>query len=255
MVCNKLPVIGIDPAGVAVSPQTHLGFPNEMNVHKYRRRFPANYQRLIASVAREAFNDVLPRFHTVHNTRVEPRLYELNESDIIVEKPAYEFLRENGRSVDLLAIAGWVAFTEQFTSAPRLFQKIEGSAIRRNQLEPYRKFLGAIDGFVCFYCKAPVPQNAPVDHVVPWAFVAEDKVWNLAIACASCNRRKSSSVASMDFIKQLSERNEKLIAESAETLPSLIRRELAEWRVGSLRDNLFLLAERCRLDGFTEWCP
>jgi hypothetical protein len=100
--------------------QQHLGFPNEMSVHKYRERYPANCHRLIASVAREAFDDVLPRFHTVHKTQIEPHLYELNGSDIIIEKSAYEFLRENCRSVDLLAIAGWVAFTEQFTSAPRL---------------------------------------------------------------------------------------------------------------------------------------
>jgi hypothetical protein len=139
--------------------------------------------------------------------------------------------------------------------ATSLFEKIEGSIARRSQLEPYRKFLSTIGGFVCFYCQDPVLQNAPVDHVVPWAFVAEDKVWNLVIACASCNRRKSSSVARMDFIKRLNERNEKLITASSETLPTLIRRELAEWRIGSLRDNLLLLAERCRLDGFPEWCP
>jgi hypothetical protein len=235
--------------------QVRLGFPNEMSVDKYRRRFPADYQQLIAFVAREAFSDVLPRFHTVHKSRIEPYLYELDGGDIIIGTPAYEFLRENARSVDLLAIAGWVAFTEQFSSAPRLFEKIEGLVARRSQLAPYRRFLGAIDGFVCFYCRASVPQNAPVDHLVPWAFVAEDKVWNLVIACASCNGRKSSSVVGMDYIERLNNRNEKLIAESPEALPPPIRRELAEWRVRGLRDHLLLLAERCRLDGFMEWRP
>jgi 5-methylcytosine-specific restriction endonuclease McrA len=235
--------------------QARLRFSDETTVQDYQRRSPVDYKRLIASVANEAFHDVVPRFHTVHKREVEPRLYKPDGHDVIVEKPAYEFLRENARTVDLLAIAGWVAFTEQFTSAPKLFEKIEGTAARRKQLAPYRAFLGVTVGFACFYCRAPAPQNTPVDHVIPWAFVAEDKVWNLVLACASCNGQKSSSVASMEYIRRLSDRNERLMAESSETLPSFISRELAEWRVRSLRDHVSLLAERCRLDGFAEWRP
>jgi hypothetical protein len=75
------------------------------------------------------------------------------------------------------------------------------------------------------------------------------------IACESCNSQKSSSVASSDFIERLIERNKTLLSKSGESLPSLIRRELVEWRVRSLPEHLLLLAERCRLDGFREWRP
>jgi hypothetical protein len=234
--------------------QSRRRFANEMTVRKYRQTFPDDYHRLIAAVAREAFDDVLPRFHTVHNQEVEPYLYELDGKDIIVGKPAHEFLKENARAVDLLALAGWVAFTEQFTSAPKLFEKIAGARAKRKQLASYRTFLGTTDGFVCFYCGVPVPQNAPVDHFIPWAFVLEDKIWNLVLACASCNTQKSNAVASKKCVEQLNERNEKLIAKSLGTLPPLVSSELAEWRVRSLRDHLILLAERCLLDGFPEWC-
>jgi 5-methylcytosine-specific restriction endonuclease McrA len=231
--------------------QLELSFSNAMGVHKYRQNYPARYQQLIATVARQAFDDVLPRFHTVHKRVTQPLLYRLEGNDLIIDEAACHFLRSNARCVDLLAIAGWVAFTEQFTSAP----KLEGAVATRKQLTPYRMFLGDICGFICFYCGTHVPTNAPVDHVVPWAFVAEDKVWNLVIACESCNGQKSSSIASPDFITRLNDRNERLTAGSVELLPALIKRELAEWRVRNLRDHLLLLAERCRLDGFTEWHP
>jgi 5-methylcytosine-specific restriction endonuclease McrA len=235
--------------------QGRLKFPETTSLHRYRKNYSGDYRQLIATVARQAFDDVLPRFHTVHKRQLEPYLYRLDGSDVIIETDVCEFLRKNARCVDLLAIAGWVAFTEQFTSAPRLFEKIEGATASRKQLAPYRTFLGAVDGFACFYCGVPVPSNAPVDHLVPWAFVAEDKIWNLVITCESCNGKKSSSVAGSGFIERLQERNEKLLSISAKLLPSLIRQELVEWRVRDLREHLLLLAERCRLDGFTEWHP
>jgi hypothetical protein len=235
--------------------QARLMFPDTISVHKYRMTYPDDYQRLIARVVREAFDDVLPRFHTVHKRPVQPYLYRLDSADIIIENSGCEFLRHHARCVDLLAIAGWVAFTEQFTSAPRLFEKIEGMTPSRKQLTAYRAILGRMDGFVCFYCRTPVPPNAPVDHLVPWAFVAEDKIWNLVIACESCNSQKSSSVAGSGFIERLIERNETLLSKSVESLPSLVRRELLVWRVRNLREHVLLLAERCLLDGFTEWHP
>jgi hypothetical protein len=139
------------------------------------------------------------------------RVYKSDGHDVIVENPACEFPRGNAGTVDLLAIAGWAAFTQQFTSAPKLFEKIASAAARRKQLAPYRAFLGTTYGFACFYCGAPAPQNTPVDHVIPWAFVAEDKVWNLVLACAFCNGQKSSSVAGIEYMTRLSDRNERLM--------------------------------------------
>jgi hypothetical protein len=234
--------------------QTRLNFSSTMSFYRYRDKYPADYKKLLHGVARQAFDDVLPRFHTVHKRFVKPCLYQLDGSDIVIGEGSYKFLHCNARSVDLLALAGWVAFTEQFTSAPRLFEKIEGTPAGRKQLASYRTFLGATNGFACFYCGVPVPLNAPVDHVIPWAFVVEDKVWNLVIACQSCNSQKSCSIASTDFVEQLHERNEKLIALPKVSLPSLIRRELGEWSTRSLRDHLSVLAEQCRLD-FAEWHP
>jgi hypothetical protein len=54
--------------------QARLRFSDETTVRDYQRRFPADYKRLIASVANEAFDYVVPRFHTVHKREVDPRL-------------------------------------------------------------------------------------------------------------------------------------------------------------------------------------
>ena len=190
----------------------------------------------------------------MHHQRLTPHLYQPDGKDIIVERPAYEFLRENARTVDRLAITGWVAFTEQFTSAPKPFEKLEGAAAKHNNLASYWTFLGAADGVVCFYCGV-FPQNAPVDHLIPWAFVLEDKVWNLVLACASCNGAKNpAQLRARPTPSDFNDQNGKLIAKSSETLPPFISRELAEWRARSLRDPRVLLAERCLLDVFPEWC-
>src|SRR5215471_16512598 len=45
--------------------QARLRFSDETTARDYQQRFPADYTRLIASVANEAFDDVVPRFHTV----------------------------------------------------------------------------------------------------------------------------------------------------------------------------------------------
>ena len=133
-------------------------------------------------------------------------------------------------------------------------RSLNGAAAKHNNLASYWTFLGAADGVVCFYCGFAFRRTRPGGQFIPWAFVLEDKVWNLVLACASCNGKKTSSVASKTYIEGLNDQNGKPIVKSSETLPQFISRELAEWRARSLRDPLVLLAERCLLDFFPAWC-
>lgn len=50
------------------------------------------------------------------------------------------------------------------------------------------------DWFACTYCDAPFGQTVvcEVDHVIPLASGGVDEMWNLAPACAPCNRAKSA---------------------------------------------------------------
>ena len=76
----------------------------------------------------------------------------------------------------------------------------------------------------CFYCFAPISaeggnDGADVDHFFPWAVRAHldcniNGVWNLVLACKSCNRGEGGKfdlVPSQSLIARLHKRNEFLI--------------------------------------------
>ena len=84
------------------------------------------YKKLVRQVAREAFDDVIPRLHTVRGGEQKPKLYQQERDGIRIEDRTWEFLKSHSQVITQLAIGGWVEFTEQFTSAPKLFQKIQG---------------------------------------------------------------------------------------------------------------------------------
>jgi hypothetical protein len=101
-----------------------------------------------------------------------------------------EFLIHYRKLVDYVAVSGWVRFTEGFTSAPRLHDKIDGSELKRGPVSKWREALMAIQNGRCFYDPAHDISSAEVDHVLPWSFVAEDRTWNLVLACRKCNNEK-----------------------------------------------------------------
>ena len=163
------------------------------------------------------------------------------------------FLRRNSKTLDLLALGAWVKFTERYTSAPRLYEKIQGLEPSRSGLKLYRQFLISRGVPHCFYCSNPCVTFPHVDHVVPWCFVAEDKVWNLVLACESCNSRKTSMTPQDRFIEKLTERNASLLQVDESGLPVRVRRDLVEWRGGGLAEHVHILVDRCRADGFGVW--
>jgi len=109
------------------------------------------YKRLVKQVAREAFDDVLARLHTIRGGEQKPKLYEQEGDGIRIEDRTFEFLKSHSQVITQLAIGGWVEFTEQFTSAPKLFQKIQGVNPSRAALSFYRRFLGPYSNSKCFY--------------------------------------------------------------------------------------------------------
>jgi 5-methylcytosine-specific restriction endonuclease McrA len=97
---------------------------------------------------------------------------------------------ENTKLIDYVAVSGWVRFTEQFTAAPKLHDKIDGSNLRRGVVSVWRDSLMAIQNGKCFYDAGHDISAAEVDHVLPWSFVLEDRTWNLVLACRNCNNEK-----------------------------------------------------------------
>jgi hypothetical protein len=98
-------------------------------------------------VAKEAFDDVIPRFHKVRGEPISPNIYnyagsERRVGDLIELTPEGRcFLIEYRSLIEYVAISGWVRFTEQFTSAPKLHDKIEGMKLRRGAVSQWRSAL------------------------------------------------------------------------------------------------------------------
>jgi len=97
-------------------------------VGKYRRTYQNRYETLLKSCCDVdgCFDEVIPRFHNVHRGHVRAPLYDAGENGLSLKAGVAEFLRDYSRTLQLLAIGGWVRFTEQFTTAPRLYEKIAG---------------------------------------------------------------------------------------------------------------------------------
>jgi hypothetical protein len=232
---------------VDLSPETRLS--------AYQKLHPDRHRTLVAAVARKVFDDVIPRFHNIGREPIKPRLYSIEERGILVGVEVRRFLQVSYKVLDLLAIGAWVKFTERYTSAPRLYEKIQGLEPARRSLGAYREFLAASGSSECFYCSSELGARPDVDHLVPWAFVAEDKSWNLVLACVGCNGSKSSMTPQDNYIEKLVKRNATMMAMDSANLPSKIEKELAEWQGRDLEEHVRVLVNRCRSDGFGTWHP
>ncbi|MBS4218330.1 HNH endonuclease [Bacillus sp. FJAT-49711] len=65
----------------------------------------------------------------------------------------------------------------------------------------------------CFYCGKSLSErkgNIHVDHFIPWSFVQSDQIWNLVLACRTCNLAKSDKVPRRPYLDIIIDRNEQL---------------------------------------------
>ena len=53
-----------------------------------------------------------------------------------------------------------------------------------------------------------------VDHFIPWSFLKDDNLWNLVLACPSCNRKKNDKLPDSKYIDVIIKRNQRLITVS-----------------------------------------
>ena len=95
-----------------------------------------------------------------------------------------------------------------------LLTKIDKSSEREN-LSIYRKILfEEFENERCFYYGKKLSndgQKVHVDHFVPRAFIKDDKMWNLVLACPTCNLQKNDKLAADVYMEKLLERNKKII--------------------------------------------
>ena len=82
-------------------------------------------------------------------------------------------------------------------------------ANKRQNLTIYRSVLQAYRD-TCFYCGASRTRTWEVDHFVPWSFVKDDRIWNMALACRTCNNTKRDRIPPEPYFDRLREQNDRL---------------------------------------------
>ena len=96
-----------------------------------------------------------------------------------------------------------------------MIDKIDESA-KRNNLSVYRQILyEEFESKNCFYCGKPLSSDKmDIDHFIPWSFIKDDNLWNLVLACPSCNRKKSDKLPAGRYLADLIDRNQHIIIET-----------------------------------------
>lgn len=228
---------------------------SDASLEEFRAEQPTACEQLIDQAWRRGgcLDEVLPRFHNVDGLEVSPKLFERHDTSIELSPDSVLFLGSNHRVLRLLAVGAWVRFTEQFTNAPRLYEKIWGVRPSRRSLLTYLETLVTLQGGRCFYCASSLATSAAVDHVIPWTYILEDRAWNLVAACISCNSQKRDQLPPARSVEALLSRNSDLLTQTHLSQPSRMARDLAELRGRNLREHFVSLVNGARQDGFHEW--
>ena len=137
--------------------------------------------------------------------------YDDDAQTVTLRPEAFEFFKNNYLLLSKAVLVEWTKFLEPINkNLPMLTTKIEGlgeEQRRRQPLAEYRRLLSPCDDH-CFYCRARLePGSVQVDHLIPWSYIFDDSVWNLVLACQSCNCKKSNSLPQEEFRDALVTRN------------------------------------------------
>ena len=228
------------------------------SLKNFRKKSPENCERLVARIAADAFDDVIPRFHNVRGRAIDPKIFtfagEIGAAGSTIEltKGGKQFLIDYRKLVDYVAVSGWVRFTEEFTSAPKLHDKIGGTNVLRRAVSQWCEALSEIQHGKCFYHENHEMLSPEVDHVLPWSFVLEDKTWNLVLACRQCNNDKRDRLADEEALRRLCARNQQILKGDIAANSNFCR-HFADWRLRDLSLHIRSLYDQAAADGFPYW--
>jgi hypothetical protein len=227
---------------------------------EFKKRASTQYATLRTKIAKECFEDVIPRFHSVRGAAITPEIFRYTGTvgragdTIELTSDSTRFVTAYAKLIDYVAVSGWVRFTEQFTAAPKLHDKIEGLNLRRGAVSVWRDSLMAIQEGKCFYDPNHDMTAPEVDHVLPWSFVLEDRTWNLVLACRDCNNEKRDRLTSVADLERLCARNEQILTGDLGA-DSSFRRHFEEWHTRNLSSYVRSLYDQAIADRFPKWTP
>ena len=200
----------------------------------------ASKDELVAYTVKNAFNDVIDRFHIINGQEVDKRFY-------VDERKTNKGIRLTNDLRQLVLEHGGFDLTPEIESRWRLVETAWGLRLSRNLVavgydadtesliinqNNRRKSVtssrNALNGYQrgkCFFCYEPIsirqnhPNMAHVDHFFPHILKNEgigeliNGVWNLVLSCPTCNgsAEKGAKVPSPKLVERLNIRNEFLI--------------------------------------------
>lgn len=143
--------------------------------------------------------------------------FNLKEEYLRLNKPVYQFLQKHHRVLMTLTNYHLTKFLEKHNEVPNveyLLTKVEVVS-QRGSLKEFYTILKKYEQNRCFYCGGKLSneqRKTHVDHFIPWSYVQSDNLWNLVLACSTCNSKKSDKIAEEEFLKQIIDRNDNLIS-------------------------------------------
>lgn len=184
---------------------------SELSGVRHLRDLPRDArERLDRAMARVLTINVLDRFHRSAPPSMGP-LYSWRPGGTSIEfdPVALDFVRASGHALETIANHWWARYLERVNLlAPLIIEKVERDGAERGSLAKYLKILRATDGTACFYCDRPLDGGVKshIDHVIPWSFLLADPLWDLVLACASCNLAKSDTLPQERYFDKLAAR-------------------------------------------------
>ena len=176
----------------------------------------------IHCVGKDAFNDVIRRFHNVSNAGdiSNEMFYTFDFGKTLTIKESVNSFEGGSLSQIEEVEARWSLLEGAFLQKRGNYQLtsdlrktyIRNSSGKRKSLTQNIPFLKGYQGNACFYCGLPMNDgDIHVDHLLPRQVICHDELWNLVLAHGHCNEDKSDRVVGDHFVKKLICRNENIM--------------------------------------------
>ena len=143
--------------------------------------------------------------------------FSRKEEWLQINPQMYEFVCKHKLAIEKLNYYEWAKYLEKINDdsvMDHLLTKIDKSSEREN-LSVYRRILfEEFENTTCFYCGKKLSNDGHkihVDHFIPRTFIKDDKMWNLVLACPTCNLQKSDKLASVIYLEKLLDRNKRIV--------------------------------------------
>ena len=176
----------------------------------------------VDKVGREAFDDVIPRFHSIGQDKdiVKGKFYEFSEGkQIIIKDSVFDILQDRPKELFDEIDARWglleAAFLinrDHFDLANDIRDIYLQKGHERKDITKNIPFLNGYQDNICFYCSEPMDaDDIHVDHVLPRQVINHDEAWNLVLSHSFCNLQKSDYLIGPAYIEKLIARNENIM--------------------------------------------